>query len=141
MLSDHPESEKPSKPVSAFEPPDQMQMAFERTYLAHERNLMAWVRTGTSLVTFGFSLYKFFQFASEQAPGQHEFHILGPRSLGMIMVAIGVTTLTLATWQHRLSLKRLRVHYPAPVFSPALLLAVLMSTLGILALLAPLFRQ
>ena len=56
MPSDHPPAQ--TSPETA--PPDQMQMAFERTYLAHERQiLMAWVRTGTSLVTFGFSLNKF----------------------------------------------------------------------------------
>jgi uncharacterized membrane protein YidH (DUF202 family) len=34
---------------------------FERTLFSHERTLMSWVRTATSLITFGFTIYKFFQ--------------------------------------------------------------------------------
>ncbi|MDR3557688.1 MAG: DUF202 domain-containing protein [Syntrophobacteraceae bacterium] len=40
--------------------PSSNQLALERTILAHERTLMGWVRTSTSLITFGFTLYKFF---------------------------------------------------------------------------------
>jgi putative membrane protein len=122
----------------AVSPPDQVQMAIERTYLAHDRTLLAWVRTGTSLVTFGFTLYKFFQYLNEQDPQRHPAHILGTRTLGLLMVAIGVVTLGLACWQHQQSIKRLRAHYPEIPFSPAYVLAALMSVLGILALIAPL---
>ena len=37
-------------------------LAVDRTRLAYERTLMAWVRTATSLISFGFTIYKFFQF-------------------------------------------------------------------------------
>ena len=33
----------------------------DRTRLAYERTMMAWVRMGTSLISFGFTIYKFFQ--------------------------------------------------------------------------------
>ena len=36
-------------------------LAYERTRLAYERTMQAWIRTATSLITFGFSVYKFFQ--------------------------------------------------------------------------------
>ena len=36
------------------------QLALDRTRLAYERTLMAWVRTATSLISFGFTIYKFF---------------------------------------------------------------------------------
>ena len=36
-------------------------LAFDRTWVAYERTMLAWVRTATSLITFGFSIYKFFQ--------------------------------------------------------------------------------
>ena len=52
------------------------------------------------------------------------------------MIAIGVVTLAVATWQHRQNMKRLRAHYPDAPFSLALVLAALMSALGILALAA-----
>jgi uncharacterized membrane protein YidH (DUF202 family) len=37
------------------------ELAFERTRIAYERTMMAWIRTETSLITFGFSIYKLFQ--------------------------------------------------------------------------------
>ena len=43
-----------------------MRLAFECTYLAHERTQMAWVRTGLALITFGFTIAKFFEFLHAQ---------------------------------------------------------------------------
>jgi len=37
-------------------------LAYARTRAAYERTMMSWIRTATSLITFGFSVYKFFQF-------------------------------------------------------------------------------
>src|SRR4051794_10744475 len=42
--------------------PDAAELAVDRTWLGYERTLMAWVRTAASLISFGFSIYKFFQF-------------------------------------------------------------------------------
>ena len=36
-------------------------LAFERTRNSYENTMMSWIRTSTSLITFGFSIYKFFQ--------------------------------------------------------------------------------
>ncbi len=36
-------------------------LAIARTRLSYERTLMAWVRTAISLISFGFTIYKFFQ--------------------------------------------------------------------------------
>src|SRR4030095_4895232 len=40
-------------------------LAVQRTFLAHERTLMAWVRTSASLISFGFTIYKFFAYLVE----------------------------------------------------------------------------
>jgi uncharacterized membrane protein YidH (DUF202 family) len=37
-------------------------LAIDRTRLAYERTMMAWIRTAASLISFGFTIYKFFQF-------------------------------------------------------------------------------
>ena len=39
-------------------------LALERTRLAAERSLMAWVRTALSMISFGFTIYKFMQASS-----------------------------------------------------------------------------
>ena len=40
-------------------------LAFERTWAAYERTMLAWIRTAASLITFGFSVYKFFEILRE----------------------------------------------------------------------------
>ena len=42
-------------------------LSYDRTRLAYENTMMAWVRTATSLITFGFSIYKFFSVISNMA--------------------------------------------------------------------------
>ena len=41
-------------------------LAVHRTIIASERTLMAWIRTAISMIGFGFSIYKFFQYQAEE---------------------------------------------------------------------------
>jgi putative membrane protein len=90
--------------------PDATQLAVERTRLAYERTLMAWVRTATSLISFGFTIYKFFEFLREEGAGTmpHADHVLGPRPFALLMILVGLGTLVLATLQHRQHMQMLR---------------------------------
>ena len=115
-------------------------LAVERTRLAHDRTLMAWVRTATSLISFGFTIYKFFQYLHEQQ-GTQPRGTFGPRQFGTLMILIGIVALVLATFQHRRDMKALRAHHPEVPYSLATILAGLISILGVLALLAVIFRQ
>ena len=114
-------------------------LAYERTNLAHERNLMAWIRTATSLITFGFAIYKFFQL--EVRAGQRFQQIIGPREFALLMIAIGLIALVVSTlqyWQYR---KELKKQYPQVPRSMAAWVAGLISLLGILGLVAVIFRM
>ena len=44
-------------------------LAVNRTRLAYERTLMAWVRTAASMISFGFTIYKFFQLELKDQAG------------------------------------------------------------------------
>jgi len=114
-------------------------LAYDRTRLAYENTMMAWVRTATSLITFGFSVYKFFQFDIKR--GQELSGAVGPREFGMMMIIFGLVSLLAGTLQHVMSLRQLRAEYPATPRSVAALLAALVSILGLVALIAVLFRQ
>ena len=116
--------------------PNQMSLALERTFLAHERTLMAWTRTSTSLITFGFTLYKFFEYLHERGDGVGHQPLFGARTFGMLMIGIGVFTLIAASVQHRVLVGRLKVHYPAAPISLAFLLASLIALLGCLGFLS-----
>ena len=43
-------------------------LGFQRTAMAHERTLMAWIRTAVSLISFGFTIYKAFDFKDAGRP-------------------------------------------------------------------------
>ena len=114
--------------------------SFERTMLSHERTLMSWVRTATSLITFGFSIYKFFQLELGAPVRARTHQVIGAREFAMFMIAIGVSVLVLAAiqnWQYRKNLRK--QHMKAP-FSLATLVAGLISVLGILAMVSAIFR-
>jgi len=115
-------------------------LAIDRTRLAHDRTLMAWVRTSTSLISFGFTIYKFFQYLREQQKVTSE-SFFGPRQFGTLMITIGIVALILATAQHRRDMKTLRKHYPEVPYSLATVLAGLISLLGVIALLAVILHK
>ena len=114
-------------------------LAYDRTRLAYENTMMAWVRTATSLITFGFSVYKFFQFDIKR--GQEISGSVGPREFGLMMITFGLVSLLAGTLQHVMSLRQLRAEYPATPRSMAALLAGLVSILGLVALFVVLLRQ
>lgn len=119
--------------------PDSNQMALDRTWLAHERTLMAWVRTATSMISFGFTIYKFFQFdVAKDAPIRHA--LLTPRDFALIMVSIGLVSLLAATVSHRREVRSLRPSLGGR-HSLAELIAYFVSVFGILVLLSTLFRH
>lgn len=100
---------------------------------------MAWVRTGTSLISFGFTIYKFFQYQIERGEAAATGRLIGPRGFAVIMISIGLVALIMAAIDHRRSMQRLRATYGAQPRSTAAAVAVLVSVLGLLALAAALF--
>lgn len=114
-------------------------LAFERTRVSYDRTMMAWVRTAISLITFGFSIYKFFQI--EQAAGFRDNRAIGPREFALIMVCAGLVSLVIGTLEHWRNLGRLRLEYPGMPRSRVSVLGLLVSALGIMALAAVVLRQ
>ena len=66
---------------------------------------MAWIRTATSLIAFGFTIFKFFQYLATQ---EHRRTIVSPWVVGMAMILVGLTGLALAWVQHRQQMKELK---------------------------------
>ena len=72
----------------------------ERTYLAFDRTLLAWVRTSTSLLTFGFGIYKLLAQQARE-PGAHPIlEFVSPRTVGISMIAAGFIGLIMAVMQY-----------------------------------------
>jgi len=119
--------------------PDATRLALDRTRMAADRTLLAWVRTSTSLISFGFTIYKFFEYLRESQKVEPS-GLLGPRGFALLMIFIGVTVLAVATIQHRREMQDLRLHYGHVRYSLATLLAALIAGLGMVGLLSVVFR-
>jgi putative membrane protein len=112
---------------------EQTHLALSRTFLAYDRTLMAWIRTATSLITFGFSIYKFFQYLGEHAPG-HAF--LGPRNFAILLISLGNAALLLAAIQYVWARGALSRRYRETHFSLVAIFAFLTFIFGIFVLIA-----
>ena len=124
----------PAKPLDAG-----TRLAADRTWLAHERTLMAWVRTATSLISFGFTLYKFFQLeAARGAPDTSR--LLSPRAFAMIMIGTGLVALLLSAIEHRQNMRLLHEEFGTTRRSTAGVVASIVSVMGLLAFVAALLR-
>lgn len=109
-------------------------LAFERTRIAYERTMMAWIRTATSLITFGFSVYKFFEIEMQKAPPIAM--LLGPRGFGLALIGIGLMSLVLGTVEHARDLRGLRRLYPGMPRSMSKFVSIVVGALGLSALVA-----
>jgi putative membrane protein len=111
-------------------------LALERTRIAYERTMMAWIRTATSLITFGFSVYKFFEFEMQGRLTAVPM-LVGPRGFGLTLIGIGLLSLLFGAVDHVRDLRALRQLYPGMVMrSKAGLIALAVGGLGVLAMLA-----
>jgi uncharacterized membrane protein YidH (DUF202 family) len=101
--------------------------------------MLSWVRTGTSLIAFGFAIYNFHRAASGDQPSNR---LIGPHEFALVMVGIGAFALLLAMLEYRQNIRALRTQYhdipPSPLPGAV---ALLVSVLGLVALIAMIFRQ
>lgn len=109
-------------------------LAAERNRLALERTLMAWTRTATSLIAFGFTIFQIFGYLSENERLADPY--VSPQLVGTVMIVIGITALILAWVQHRQELAALRREFGPMRYSIASVVAAMLAGLGVLALLA-----
>jgi putative membrane protein len=88
-------------PPFAIEPNVSNHLAWVNTILGLQRTLMAAERTAVTLIAFGFTVAQAFRNIEAGIPrwllmfGRHV-----PRDVGLLMIAAGVGSLTLFTWQY-----------------------------------------
>lgn len=118
--------------------PDSNELAVERTVMAAERTLMSWTRTSISLISFGFTLYKFLQYMQKEGKTTIS-DPNGPRNFGLALILIGVFALIVASIQYRhLHIKvKPGIKYP---LSLAVTVAWVIILLGFFALLNIVFQ-
>lgn len=116
--------------------------AWLRTLMALERTQLASVRTSVSLIGFGFTVAQFFQKLRGSLPG--ETSLLGPeapRDVGLILIAAGVVSLAMFTWEYHIAVSYLKSDLFAPIIAqtkkhlhrPTYLVSYVVITIGIAA--------
>jgi putative membrane protein len=132
MVSEHGTGERKDKTVN---------LGFERTRLAADRTLMAWIRTSVSMISFGFTIYKFFQYILETNLSGRLTHN-APRNFGVVLVVLGMLLLALAIVEYFLFLRKLSLDTGEKfTVSTALVAALLLSLVGILVLVNLIFNM
>jgi putative membrane protein len=122
---------------------DRTELAVERSFLSFERTLMAWLRTALSMIGFGFTLAKFFQYLADQR-GSAVVGRFGSTwasdTVGLTMIAIGTVSLVLAVFQHHRRVVALRDYGLVRQWNLALWVAGLVAALGVFAFFALVFQ-
>ena len=114
------------------------QLSLQRSFLATERTLMAWIRTSISMIGFGFTLAKLFQSLASanvlvRGPAGNVWTAKGA---GMLLIALGTFALVVAVLDHRRELKELKAFGLAHRFSLTMAVASVLAILGVMALLS-----
>ena len=104
-------------------------LAMDRTYWAAERTLMGWIRTALSMISFGFTIFKFLEYVQEQGmtPLRRPH---GPRDVGITLIGIGIFALVIACAQHWRFMKNLRPDQPYKPWDLTFIVAVMIGLLG-----------
>lgn len=119
------------------EPNTNTRLALERTFLAAERTMMAWVRTALSLISFGFTIGKFFEYVqssrSETGIKGLRGNTISPDILGAVLVLLGIGALTVAALAHARDVRALESEGLPRRRSLSLLTAIAVALIGMFA--------
>jgi putative membrane protein len=116
-------------------------LAYQRTIIAAERTLMAWIRTALSMIGFGFSIYKFFQYQADEIAAGTIKRPQAPRNLGLSLISLGTLALVAATWQHRKFLKTIGASEKQNMISISVVVAMVVVLIGLVTFYGVLLRQ
>jgi len=118
--------------------PTTTELALIRSRMAADRTLMAWIRTALSMISFGFTIYKFLQYVRESEGVA--LRAQGPRNLGLSLILVGTGALAAASIQHWKLLKSLGSEKTEHIWSLSLMIAWIISLIGLTAFLSVLMK-
>lgn len=99
-----------------------------RTVMAADRTLMAWVRTSLSMLSFGFTIYKFLETAAQQGALDRPH---SPQYVGLFLTGMGTASMILGVVSYWATLKDLQRTEAFRLGRPTLLISAIMTIAGI----------
>lgn len=99
-----------------------------RTIMAADRTLMAWVRTSLSMLSFGFTIYKFLESAvqSDQLARADS-----PQHVGLFLAGVGTLSMLFGVTSYWTTLKDLQRTEEFRLGRPALFISLVMLMAGV----------
>jgi putative membrane protein len=122
---------EPAKDRGTVLAEERTDLAYQRTIIAAERTLMAWIRTALSMIGFGFTIYKFFQYQADEIASGKIQRPNAPRNLGLSLIALGTLALAAAAWQHRRFLKSIGAYEKQHMISISVVVAMVVILIGL----------
>jgi putative membrane protein len=111
------------------------ELSLQRSFLATERTLMAWIRTSISMIGFGFTLAKLFQSLASS-----NVLVRGPagkvwtaEGVGLLLISVGTFALVIAVFDHYHEIKQLKAAGFGGRFSLTMAVASVLAILGVMA--------
>lgn len=108
-----------------------------RTVLAADRTLMAWLRTSLSMLSFGFTIYKFLETAAKAgALARPE----SPQKVGLFLVAMGTGAMVCGVIDYWITVRHVRKTEAFRLGRSVLFMSLLLAAAGVVLFLAILGR-
>ena len=122
--------------------------AWLNTRLSIERTLMAWVRTSTALIAFGFTIVQVFERLHKETTNKPVLLPHAPRDFGLLMIGAGIVGSIVALKEYRCMIGYMWCSEFRPIAgigdkpynSPLVAMAILIAVIGIVAFATVLFR-
>ena len=122
--------------------------AWFRTRMALERTMMAWVRTSTALIGFGFTIVQFFERLNTMDGIRPANHPFSARYVGLVLIGSGIISLVISTMQYRAGVRylwhgdfaQIAGVGKAPGSTPVYAIAIGLTLVGVFAFLSVLLR-
>jgi putative membrane protein len=119
-----------------------------RTRLSLERTMMAWVRTATALIGFGFAIVQYLDRLQQLPDTRPAYLPNAPQCLGLALIACGILALVVSLRQYFWTTRYLSGGAFAPIArmkaeglqSPVVAIALLLICIGLFAFFAVLLR-